>query len=223
MVDSVTNSKAATDAATKVANSKTKLSSDLNSFLTLLTSQLKNQDPLSPMDSTQFTNQLVQFSQVEQQIGINSNLTSLIGLTQQNIASNVVNYIGKTIEGPSNQAPLINGALRASYNFESKAASVNIAVKNAAGDIVFSKSGNIEAGVHEFTWDGKDSNGIRQKDGTYNLEVTALAADGSTINTSTTVFGKVTGVTSVNGTTTLLLGNIGIPVTSVLAVTDGAS
>ncbi len=223
MVDSVTNSKAATDAATKVANSKTKLSSDLNSFLTLLTSQLKNQDPLSPMDSTQFTNQLVQFSQVEQQIGINSNLTSLIGLTQQNIASNVVNYIGKTIEGPSNQAPLINGALRASYNSESKAASVNIAVKNAAGDIVFSKSGNIEAGVHEFTWDGKDSNGIRQKDGTYNLEVTALAADGSTINTSTTVFGKVTGVTSVNGTTTLLLGNIGIPVTSVLAVTDGAS
>ena len=223
MVDSVTNSKAATDAATKVANSKTKLSSDLNSFLTLLTSQLKNQDPLSPMDSTQFTNQLVQFSQVEQQIGINSNLTSLIGLTQQNIASNVVNYIGKTIEGPSNQAPLINGALRASYNFESKAASVNIAVKNAAGDIVFSKSGNIEAGVHEFNWDGKDSNGIQQKDGTYSLEVTALAADGSTIDTSTTVFGKVTGVTSVNGTTTLLLGNIGIPVTSVLAVTDGAS
>jgi flagellar basal-body rod modification protein FlgD len=223
MVDSVTNSKAATDAATKVANSKTKLSSDLNSFLTLLTSQLKNQDPLSPMDSTQFTNQLVQFSQVEQQIGINSNLTSLIGLTQQNIASNVVNYIGKTIEGPSNQAPLIDGALRASYNFESKAASVNIAVKNGAGDIVFSKSGNIESGVHEFNWDGKDSNGIQQKDGTYSLEVTALAADGSTIDTSTTVFGKVTGVTSVNGTTTLLLGNIGIPLASVLAVTDGAA
>lgn len=222
MVDSVSNSQAATNAATKVEASKTKLSSDLNSFLTLLTSQLKNQDPLSPMDSTQFTNQLVQFSQVEQQIGINSNLTSLIGLTQQNIASNVVNYIGKTIEGPSNQAPLINGALRASYNFESKAASVNIAVKNATGDIVFSKSGNIESGVHEFNWDGKDSNGIKQKDGTYTLEVTALAADGSTINTSTTVFGKVTGVTSVNGTTTLLLGNIGIPVTSVLAVTDGA-
>ena len=111
MVDSVTNSQAATDAATKAASSKTKLSSDLNSFLTLLTSQLKNQDPLSPMDSTQFTNQLVQFSQVEQQININSNLSSLIGLTQQNIASNVVNYIGKTIEGPSNQAPLASAVM----------------------------------------------------------------------------------------------------------------
>lgn len=222
MVDSVTNSQAATNAATKVEASKTKLSSDLNSFLTLLTSQLKNQDPLSPMDSTQFTNQLVQFSQVEQQITINSNLSNLIGLTQQNIASNVVNYIGKTIEGPSNQAPLINGALRASYNIESKAASVNIAVKNASGDIVFSKNGDPETGVHEFAWNGKDGNGIQQPDGNYALEVTALAADGSTITTSTTVFGKVTGVTSVNGVTTLLLGSIGIPVNTVLAVTDGA-
>ncbi|MBX7199523.1 MAG: flagellar hook assembly protein FlgD [Rhodospirillaceae bacterium] len=221
MVDSVSNSKAATDAATKASQSSTKLSSDLNSFLTLLTSQLKNQDPLSPMDSTQFTNQLVQFSQVEQQININSNLSNLIGLTQQNIASNVVNYIGKTIEGPSNQAPLINGNLRASYSLESKAASVNIAVKNAAGDIVFTKNGDPESGVHEFNWDGKDSNGIQQKDGNYTLEVTALAADGSTITTSTTVFGKVTGVTSVNNVTTLLLGSIGIPVNTVLAVTDG--
>ena len=221
MVDSVTSSTAADAAATKVASSSTKLSTDLNSFLTLLTSQLKNQDPLSPMDSTQFTNQLVQFSQVEQQININGNLTSLIGLTQQNIASNVVNYIGKTIEGPSNQAPLINGALKASYNVTDTAASLNVAVKNAKGDIVFSKTGDATKGVHEFDWDGKDSNGIQQPDGTYTLEVSALAADGSSVDTSTTVFGKVTGVTSVNGVTTLLMGNIGIPVTSVLAVTDG--
>src|SRR3954462_8367900 len=115
--------------ANKAATSKTKLSSDLNSFLTLLTSQLKNQDPLSPMDSTQFTNQLVQFSQVEQQINMNSNLSNLIGRTQQSIASNVVNYIGKTIEGPSSSAPLINGAMKASYNLTAKAATVTIAVK----------------------------------------------------------------------------------------------
>ena len=68
-----------TTGSDKVAQSKVKLSTDLNSFLTLLTSQLKNQDPLSPMDSTQFTNQLVQFSQVEQQININGNLSNLIG------------------------------------------------------------------------------------------------------------------------------------------------
>jgi flagellar basal-body rod modification protein FlgD len=221
MVDSVAGSTAADAAATKVDTSKTKLSTDLNSFLTLLTSQLKNQDPLSPMDSTQFTNQLVQFSQVEQQINMNGNLTSLIGLTQQSIASSVVNYIGKTIEGPSNQAPLINGALKASYNLTETAASVNMAVKDDKGNVVFSKTVDATEGVHEFDWDGKDSNGIQLKDGTYTLQVNALKTDGSTLDTSTTVFGKVTGITSVNGTTTLLLGNIGIPMTSVLAVTDG--
>ncbi|MHB1206115.1 MAG: flagellar hook assembly protein FlgD [Rhodospirillaceae bacterium] len=222
MVDSVTSSTAADAAASKVDTSKTKLSSDLNSFLTLLTSQLKNQDPLSPMDSTQFTNQLVQFSQVEQQINMNSNLTSLIGLTQQSIASNVVNYIGKTIEGPSSQAPLINGALKASYNLTENAASANMAVKDDKGNVVFSQTVDATQGVHEFDWDGKDGNGIQLKDGTYTLQVNALKTDGSTLDTSTTVFGKVTGITSVNGTTTLLLGNIGIPMTSVLAVTDGA-
>src|ERR1700741_5143854 len=101
------------DAKAKVGASGVKLAKDLNSFLLLLTSQLKNQDPLSPMDSTEFTNQLTQFAQVEQQINMNANLASLIGLTQQSIASNTVNYIGKTIEGPSNQAPLENGHLKA--------------------------------------------------------------------------------------------------------------
>jgi flagellar basal-body rod modification protein FlgD len=222
MVDSVASSTTADAAAAKVDTSKTKLSTDLNSFLTLLTSQLKNQDPLSPMDSTQFTNQLVQFSQVEQQINMNSNLTSLIGLTQQSIASNVVNYIGKTIEGPSNAAPLINGALKASFNLTEDAASAQMAVKDSKGDIVFTKTLDTTKGVHEFNWDGKDSNGIQLADGTYSLQVNALKADGSTLAVGTTVFGKVTGITSVSGVTTLLLGNIGIPMTSVLAVTDGA-
>src|ERR1044071_9903433 len=85
----------------KTANSSNKLAKDLDSFLLLLTSQLKNQDPLSPMDSTEFTNQLTQFAQVEQQINLNASLNNLIGLTQQSIVSNAVNYIGKTIEGES--------------------------------------------------------------------------------------------------------------------------
>ncbi len=223
MSDTTISGTTGATATDKAAVSSTKLSKDLNSFLTLLTSQLKNQDPLSPMDSTQFTNQLVQFSQVEQQININANLASLLTLTQQNIASNVVNYIGKTIEGPSSQAPLENGQLKASYNLTGASSSTTIAVKNSDGDIVFSQAGNTASGVHEFNWDGKDAYGVQQKDGTYTLEVTALGADGKSVDTSTTIFGKVTGVTTVNNATTLLIGNIGIPVTSVLGVTDGKS
>ena len=74
------------------------LASNFDTFLSLLTTQMKNQDPLSPMDSTEFTNQLVQFAQVEQQINSNESLTNLIGLSQQNIVTNSVNYIGKTVE-----------------------------------------------------------------------------------------------------------------------------
>ena len=84
-------------AVNQVTTSKNKLAKDLNSFLTLLTSQLKNQDPLSPMDSSEFTNQLVEFAQVEQQISMNDNLTNLIGLTNQSIVTSAVSYIGKTI------------------------------------------------------------------------------------------------------------------------------
>jgi len=218
----ISNTQTAAQAEQKATQSNVKLSSDLNSFLTLLTSQLKNQDPLSPMDSTQFTNQLVQFSQVEQQININSNLASLLSLTQQNIASNVVNYIGKTIEGPSDQAPLTDGKLKASYGLSAEAATVTIAVKDADGGIVYSKAGDKAAGVHEFNWDGKDSMGIQKPDGTYSIEVTAIGADGEAIETSTTIFGKVTGVTTVSGQTTLLIGKIGMPVNAVLGVTDGS-
>ena len=76
--------------------------------------------------------------------------------------------------------------------------------------------------MHEFDWDGKDANGVQQPDGNYSLNVTAVGANGTTVDTTTTVFGKVTGVTTVNGATTLLIGNIGIPVNQVLGVTDGS-
>jgi flagellar basal-body rod modification protein FlgD len=207
----------------QVTTSKNKLAKDLNSFLQLLTSQLKNQDPLSPMDSSEFTNQLVEFAQVEQQIGMNDNLTSLIGLTNQSIVSNAVNYIGKTIEGESNQAPLQDGKLKAAYGLSAEAHQVTVVVRNEAGDIVYSRpidqAAGKTAGVHSFEWDGKDSNGNQLPDGPFTLSVTAVSADDTPIENYITAFGRVTGVTSINGATVLLVGKVGIPVNSVLSVT----
>ena len=206
---------------TKTTNSSNKLAKDLDSFLNLLTAQLKNQDPLSPMDSTQFTNQLTQFAQVEQQIGINSNLTSLIGLSQQSIVSNAVNYIGKSIEGESNQVPLQNGQLKAAYGLTAEAKSVSVVVRDDTGNIVFSKVGQTTQGVHEFTWDGKDSNGTQLKDGTYSLSITSVGGDDKPVDNYVTAFGKVTGVTTINGATVLLLDKVGVPVDKVLSITEG--
>jgi len=210
------------NAQTKVATSNVKLAKDLSSFLTLLTSQLKNQDPLSPMDSTEFTNQLTAFAQVEQQINMNSNLTSLIGLSQQSIVSSAVNYIGKTIEGESRQVPLQNGQLKAAYGLSADAQSVSVVVRDDTGNIVFSKVGQTTQGVHEFNWDGRDSNGKQLDDGVYELSITSVGADDKPVENYVTAFGNVTGVTTINGTTILLLDKVGIPVDKVLSISQEA-
>lgn len=219
-VSGITSPTAAID---QVTTSKNKLAKDLNSFLQLLTSQLKNQDPLSPMDSSEFTNQLVEFAQVEQQIGMNDNLTSLIGLTNQSIVSSAVNYIGNTIEGESNQVPLQGGKLKAAYGLNAEAKQVTVVVRNEAGDIIYARpieqgSGKTK-GVHSFEWDGKDNNGNQLPDGAYGISVTAVGADEAPVENYVTAFGRVTGVTTINGATVLLIGKVGIPVNSVLSVT----
>src|SRR5437868_15149369 len=91
------------------------LSGNFSTFLTLLTTQLKNQDPLSPMVSNQFTQQLVEFSQVEQQINSNQNLESLISLTKARSATDAVSYLGKTLTFTDGTAPLMNGQAKWAY------------------------------------------------------------------------------------------------------------
>src|ERR1044071_1210572 len=87
---------AASQAASQAGSAQKTLASNFDTFLSLLTTQLKNQDPMSPMDSNQFTQQLVQFSQVEQQINSNKNLESLIALTKSQTTTAAVSYLGKT-------------------------------------------------------------------------------------------------------------------------------
>ncbi len=204
---------------TKAGNSRNKLAKDLNSFLTLLTSQLKNQDPLSPMDSTEFTNQLVQFAQVEQQINSNESLTNLIGLSQQNIVTNSVNYIGRTVEANSSGVPLQGGKAKMAYGLLSDAQSVSVVIRDTSGQIVYSQIGNKTKGVHALEWDGKSSTGQQLPDGTYSLQVTALSKDDTPVESYTTVFGKVTGVTTKDGATLVVMDKLGVPVDKILSIT----
>jgi flagellar basal-body rod modification protein FlgD len=212
----------ANEAAANVSTSRSKIAKDLDSFMLLLTAQLKNQDPLSPMDSTEFTNQLVQFAQVEQQITQNESLASLLGLTQMSIVSNSVNYIGKTIEGDSKDVPLQGGKLRAAYGIGQDADKTTIVVRDAGGQIVHTQSGEKTAGVHEFIWDGKDSTGKQLSDGPYTVEAQAVSADGATLETWTTAFGKVTGITTINGQTVVLLDKVAIPLDMILSISETA-
>lgn len=195
--------------ATTNASSQT-LSADMNTFLTLLTTQLKYQDPLDPMDTAEFTNQLVQYSNVEQSIQMNEKLNNLLSLGVANLGAQAVSYIGKTAQVLGDVMPLQDSKAKATYTLNKDVQSVSIIVKDMNGKVVYTGSGEgTTAGTHEFTWDGKDSEGNQLEDGAYQIIVSPKVANGETAATvTTTVFGKVTGVANDDNGVYIGLGNV---------------
>jgi flagellar basal-body rod modification protein FlgD len=201
---------AATSSA--AASSQKQLSSNFDTFLTLLTTQLQNQDPLSPMDSNQFTQQLVQFSQVEQQIDSNKNLESLISLTKTQSATNAVSYLGKTLTVTDGTAALQPGSDTTwAYSLPNDAASTKLMVTDSKGHAVFNTTGETASGLHAFKWDGKTSAGNAAPAGAYKLTVTATANDGTAITSSVASQGTVSEVDLTGTEPTLMIGPLGIP------------
>jgi flagellar basal-body rod modification protein FlgD len=199
------------------------LAGNFDTFLTLLTTQLQNQDPLSPMDSNQFTQQLVMFSQVEQQINTNDNLQSLIALNLSQNANSAVNYIGRSVVMTNGEGALqSNGDGTSSvdwtYNLASASAGTTLTVKDANGKVVYTTTGSTSAGNNDFTWDGKDSNGNQLPDGKYTLSVAATGSDGSAITTTLASKAIVTAVDMAGSTPMLVLGSMEIPLSDVSLV-----
>lgn len=194
------------------------LSSNFSSFLNLLTTQLKNQDPSSPMDSNQFTTELVQFSQVEQQINTNTGLTQLIQLTQAGDLTQASSMLGSQVTAQSSQLPLQNG--KASLSFTAAAAEpAAIAVYNSSGQQILDSAVNATAGANTWNWNGTDSSGATVPDGAYNVAVIGANSDGTTSALPFTVTGTATGVTSGTNSVSLNLGALSVPFTSVQSVT----
>ena len=212
-------SPAAGTSATPIAQSataQTQLSSNFDTFLTLLTTQLKNQDPLSPMDSNQFTQQLVQFSEVEQQINSNKNLESLIALTKARGSSDAVSYLGKSLTLTDGTGALMNGQAKWAYSIDNDAATSILTVSDAKGHVVYAAPAETAAGMHSFTWDGKDSGGNPLPSGSYTLKVTARAGDGTAINTRVASQGTITEVDLTGSEPMLMIGPMGIPLSKAM-------
>ena len=206
-------------AATAAASTAQKtLAGNFNTFLTLLTTQLQNQDPLSPMDSNQFTQQLVQFSQVEQQINTNDNLKSLITQGTNQTGAYAVSYLGKAVTIAGGNAPLANSQAVWAYNLGAGAATMQLSVTDSSGNVVYSGAGETAAGSHAFNWDGKNLNGTQMPDGTYKLTVTAAAADGSAVQSITTSTGVVSEVDMTGATPQLMVGPMSVALTDVAGV-----
>jgi flagellar basal-body rod modification protein FlgD len=200
------------------------LTGNFDTFLQLLTTQLQNQDPLNPMDSNQFTQQLVEFSQVEQQINTNSNLQNLISLTGANAGAAAVSYLGKDVTITNGNAALTNGAAEWNYTLGTDSASTQLSVTNSSGQVVYTGSGSTTAGSNTFDWNGQDNNGNQLPDGTYTLSVAATASDGSAVQSSVSSSGVVSEISFQNGVPVLMIGTMAVPLSQVSSVgTSGTS
>lgn len=203
------------------------LASNFDTFLSLLTTQMKNQDPLSPMDSTEFTNQLVNMSGVEQQLLTNDLLQSLVNTAGRGIAD-AVSLIGKEVRAVSDDAAIQKGEATWTYKQDRDAASVKVEVLDANGKVVHAENiDDIDAGEHSFTWNGKDLTGKQLSDGgIYTLRVTALDGEANKVPTTTYIDGTVTAVEQADGQTLITVAGAKVPwdvVTKIAQGADGSS
>jgi flagellar basal-body rod modification protein FlgD len=196
------------------------LSGNFSTFLTLLTTQLKNQDPTSPMDSNQFTQQLVMYSQVEQQINTNDSLKTLITQGTSNAATMAANYLGKKVSITTGNASLSGGTASWTYNLSGNAATNQLSVVDANGKTVFTTTGATTTGNSTFTWDGKDNNGNQLADGTYKLTVTAADSAGNDIKSSVASAGTVSQIDMTVSPPKLVVGGMEVDLSDIAAVAN---
>lgn len=199
-----------------------KLAEDFDTFLNLLVTQLENQDPLEPLKAQEFTNQLVQFSGVEQSLATNDKLDKLIDLQGGKRASAAVAYIDKQIEAESDRVRLANGSARFAYDLEERANSAIAQIQDKDGNIVRTIDVDRTAGRHEVAWDGTDDNGNAVADGVYSVNILAVDADNQAVKSTTTTFGTVTGVEMKDDGLVLNIGDIEVGFDKVKAVHDSA-
>ncbi len=207
--------------------SASKLSADMDTFLLLLTSQLQNQDPLDPMDSNEFTNQLVQYSEVEQAIQTNSNLEDMISLNISNLATNAVSYIGKEIQVDTTTFPLQDGYAKFTYTLGEEASSATGIIYDASGNIVDSFPIDGATGRQVLDWDGTTSDGEQLPDGVYRFGVSAFDMSGEMMDASEsiyiTTYGKATAVASDGIDIAVSLGDVVITLDRVLSIHEATA
>ena len=218
-IGSVTNT-AATSNATSSLN---KLSNDLDSFLLILTTQLQNQDPLSPMDSSEFTNQLVQFANVEQAIQQSGYLEDLLNFQKSNEVIGAVSYVGKTVEVDHNVfEKTANSGATLKYSLPDGVKNASLMILNDKDEVVGVAQIKTDKGEGVYEWDGLNSENAQLPAGAYSFQVNAVDDDGNAILDGITyaVTGKVTGVEYGDGKTILQMGSVQVDLSKVKAVKE---
>jgi flagellar basal-body rod modification protein FlgD len=220
MIDSVT----ATSTASASQAMKQEIGMNKDDFLKLFVAQLQNQDPLNPMDSTQFVTQLAQMTQVEQAYNTNSNLQNILTSLGDNTYMSSVSFIGKTVSAAGSQVSLADGGQPTlNYSIAQAANQVEIDIYDANGNVVRTLTqGQTAAGNQNITWDGKDSSNNALPAGAYTFAVKCADASGNSFSGTPMIKGTVTGVKLDGSTPVLTVNGTDIPLSNVTTV-EGVS
>jgi flagellar basal-body rod modification protein FlgD len=181
---------------------------------------LQNQNPLDPLDTNQFTQQLVEFASVEQQINMNTNLQTLISMQQTSEATSALQLVGSTITVSGNSATLSNATNSpATWSLNAATpATANVTITSAAGTTVYTGTRSLNAGTQSFTWSGKGNNGQTWPDGTYTLSINATGANGQAVTVSTQVQGVVSAVNTSSNPPTLTVNGQTVQLSQITSI-----
>lgn len=217
LVTSATGSASAAQGTADAASSK--LTADYNLFLKLLTTQMQNQDPLSPMDSTQYTQQLVQYSQVEQSISQNKTLTSMLSALNMQSLTQSTSMIGQSVQMGSNQAGL-SSTTPAQWNWTATngITSLTATILDSKGTKIDTKTVDVNGTTGTFSWDGTTSTGQKVADGVYQLQLTGTTDAGAKITTTANAIGTVNDVQMINGTPVVSVNGAQYPTSMILRI-----
>ncbi len=201
------------------------ISGNFDTFLQLLTTQLQNQDPLDPMDTDSFTQELVEFASVEQQVDMNTNMQTLISMQSTTEATSALQLVGSTVTIGGTTSSLSNATnTPATWSITSpSAATGNVTITSSAGTTAYTGTVALNSGTNTYTWNGVGNNGQTWPDGTYTISVTATNASGQAVTVSTQQQGTVTGVNLSTNPPTLTVNGQNVPISQITSITNGST
>ena len=206
--------------AAKETTTDKSIADDFDTFLTLLTTQLQNQDPLEPLDTNQFTAQLVQFAGVEQSIKTNDNLDKLAALSTANAVTSAVSFIGKVVTAAGDTTQLVNNQAAWSYTSPEQSSEAKVSIRDQFGTVVYQTDAELKAGTNTLFWDGRRTDGSQAPGGAYSISIDAKDKDGKKLTVDTAIAGLVEAVDVTKSEPFLTINGSSIKFSAVRTVLD---
>jgi|SRR5579862_254713 len=219
---SSSSSSSSSGSSSSSSSSLNAISGNFDMFLQLLTTQLQNQDPLNPMDTDQFTQQLVEFASVEQQIDENTNLQTLISLQQTSEDTQAMQFLGATVTVNSSTAALANASNQeATWSVNSASpATAAVTITSSTGQVAYTGTVSLNSGTQTYAWNGVGNNGVTWADGNYTLSITATGASGSAVSVTTQTVGTVSSVNVSTSPPQVTVSGQSYPISSIQSISS---